>query len=96
MKSHFQPSADAKTSSHEEDGVKVTTERNSSMIYYTVRGSREAIAAYIEKEKRRYHPAGYGTWFNWPPGGPSKYRVPKEIEVGKVWEAYGTRSVSCD
>lgn len=31
-------------------------------------GSREECDAYVADQLRQYPAAGYGTWFNWPPG----------------------------
>lgn len=79
----------------------VTATRSSSSTEYVVTGTREQVADAIAAVERAYHPAGYGTWFNWPPGrvghdgAPLAYKAPVEVGPG-VWRALGHRSNSCD
>jgi len=71
-------------------------------VNYTITGSHEAVTAAIARIQQAYHPAGYGTWFHWPPGSrkthdgkPLAYKAPREVEPG-VWQAYGNRGDSCE
>lgn len=68
---------------------------------YVITGSLDAVTAAVEQIKQRWPSAGYGTWFNWPPGKlspkgePIKHKAPVEIEPG-VWRALGDHSNSCE
>jgi len=79
--------------------VETTSTRHSTD--YVITGSFEAVTAAVDRLKRSWPSAGYGTWFHWPPGQktsdgrPLEYKKPKEIKTG-VWQAFGYRSNSCD
>lgn len=68
---------------------------------YVITGTFDDVTEAVDGVLRAYPPAGYGTWFNWPPGKmsssgkPLEYKKPKEIEPG-IWRAYGDHSNSCD
>lgn len=68
----------------------------SRSVEYRITGTRDEVTAEIAKIHGMYPTPGYGTWFNWPPGGPNKkYHVPRDLGDGR-WEARGHRSTSCD
>lgn len=69
---------------------------------YIITGPMDAVTTVVDSITRSYPPAGYGTWFNWPPGSkksakgePIEYKAPVEIEPGK-WRAKGGHSNSCE
>lgn len=71
---------------------------------YLFVGPRDAVMAAVDGIKLNYPPAGYGTWFNWPPppdgptdreGKPIQHLKPVERSPG-VWEARGHHSNSCE
>lgn len=65
-------------------------------VEYGITGTPEEITSEIADIMKRYPPPGYGTWFNWPPGGPNKkYYVPRDLGDGR-WLARGHRSTSSD
>lgn len=84
--------------------LNITTERSGSIIDYIITGKYDDITAEVEKIYRQYPPAGYSTYFNWPPrpdaeftklGLDPNYKRPREISPG-VWAARGYRATSCD
>lgn len=65
-------------------------------VEYRISGTQEEVTAAISELYGRFPTPGYGTCFNWPPGGPNqKFNVPRELGNGR-WEARGHRSTSCD
>ena len=65
-------------------------------VEYRIEGTREEVTQAIADLHKRFPTPGYGTWFNWPPGGPNKkFDVPRDLGGGR-WEARGHRSTSCD
>jgi len=69
---------------------------------YEITGSEDAVSKAVDRIISSYPPAGYGTWFNWPPGvkkyangEPCEYKKPIEVEPGK-WRAFGDHSNSCE
>lgn len=72
---------------------------------YEVEGTVDQVTAHVEGVKRSYPPAGYSTWFNWPPGQvylfgdkkgqPNTHRAPTDLGNGR-WIARGHHSNSCE
>ena len=69
---------------------------------YEITGLVDSVTKAVGSIIRSYPPAGYGTWFNWPPGSkkshdgkPIEYKKPVEIEPG-IWRAFGNHSNSCE
>lgn len=66
------------------------------------RGTEEECNAYVADMCRRYHPAGYGTWFNWPMGtkkgfdGKPVTHLKATNNGDGTFTVRGTRSDSCD
>ncbi len=74
----------------------ITSELSGHTIGYRIEGTFDEVTAAIAEIEGRYPAPGYGTWFNWPPGGPNqKFNVPHDLGDGR-WEARGERSTSCD
>lgn len=65
-------------------------------VEYLITGTHDEVSAAISDLHCRFPTPGYGTWFNWPPGGPNqRFNVPRDLGDGR-WEARGHRSTSCD
>lgn len=76
--------------------AKVSSELSGHTVDYRIEGTFDEVTAAIAAIEGSYPTPGYGTWFNWPPGGPNqKFNVPRDLGNG-LWEARGHRSTSCD
>lgn len=76
--------------------AQISSNRSGYTVDYRIEGSFDEVTAAISAIHGSYPTPGYGTWFNWPPGGPNnRFSVPRDLGNGR-WEARGHRSTSCD
>lgn len=91
---------------YERDSVKVkrtwTPGGYCGSTEYEITGTSEAVTAEVDNILRCWPPAGYMTWFNWPPGSKKSpkgeivtHRAPTDHGDG-TWTARGYHSNSCD
>lgn len=52
--------------------AKVTSDLSGHTVDYRIEGTFDEVTAAVADVHRLYPTPGYGTWFNWPPGGPNQ------------------------